>query len=171
MTFQVFKEIYASSLSRYGTAGFWQSVVLQASDQNGSIKHLIIAASSLPGLPGHPQLFKEGQATQERNLPFLAHYGRALHLLRACAASDVIVVLVACVLLAVCDEMQHNELGAQRHIEAGQRILATQTKESGLRQWEHTMALNEIASTLSRLCAPRPASNGLPSLMWQYKSL
>lgn len=168
MTFQMFKDIHAHSLSSYGTAGFWQSVVLQASDQNGSIKHLLIAATSLGGVPpSHTSMLSKGASESKGNVPFLAHYGVALQLLRECAASDVIVILVACILLALCDEMQNNNLGAQKHIEAGKKILASQTKEATLQHWEHTMVLDEIASTLSRLCAPRPASSYLPHSMWQ----
>ncbi|KAL2209238.1 hypothetical protein CC79DRAFT_667272 [Sarocladium strictum] len=168
MTFQTFKVLHAHSLSSYGTAGFWQSVVLQASDQSGSIKHLLIAATSLSGVsPSQGNMLDTCASESKGNVPFLAHYGVALQYLRNCAASDVIVVLVACVLLALCDEMQNNDLGAQRHIEAGKKILASQAKEATLQRWEHTMVLNEIASTLSRLCAPRPATSHLPHTMWQ----
>ena len=151
ISFQMFKDLYAPALSGYGTSGFWQTVVLQASDMSEAIKHLVLAASSLHWGPKPDS--DEVQTTGGRNVPFLAHYGRALQVLGRCASSDVFVVLVACVLLAVCDDLQQNSCGAQRHIQAGQRILIAQSRAFQLSHWKHTEALGEIASTLSRLCA------------------
>jgi hypothetical protein len=156
ISFEMFKHIYAPALSSYGTPGFWQRVVLQASDMSQAIKHLILAASTF--YQGPEPNSTDVRVTGRRSVPFLAHYGRALHLLGRCASADVIVVLVACVLLAVCDDLQQDSSGAQRHIQAGQRILLSQSNALQLYRWEQTAVFDEIASTFSRLCAPRPAS-------------
>jgi hypothetical protein len=140
-------------LSGYGTAGFWNMVVLQASNINESIKHLVIAASNLQVLPYSSVL-------QGNNIAFLTHYGRALKLLCLDQCSDPVTILIACILLALCDELQGRVQNAQQHIQAGQRILAT---DRGLQSnpWTGSVALNEIMSTFSRLSTPRPIIGGL----------
>ncbi|RSL40834.1 hypothetical protein CEP54_016002 [Fusarium duplospermum] len=95
----------------YGTEGFWGMVVLQASHVDESIKHLVIAAANL---------------SSSNNVPFLAHYSRALQILSRSRNVDVIIILIACVLLSVCDELQNRGDSARRHILAGERILAEQ---------------------------------------------
>lgn len=145
-SFQRFNELYAPMLSGYGTAGFWNSVVLQASNENEGIKHLVIAASNIA--------CRQLSSLQSNNIAFLSHYGRALKVLGG-AHQDVVVVAVACILFALCDELQDRSSSAQRHIQAGQRMLAARDG-SALRAWEGSTALNEILSTLSCLNMPRP---------------
>ncbi|KAF7554928.1 hypothetical protein G7Z17_g2552 [Cylindrodendrum hubeiense] len=147
---EMFSERYAPMLCGYGTPGFWHSVVLRACVANEGIKHLVIAASNL-----HMVSQLDLQAS---NLPFLAHYGRALQVLSRAQDSDVVVILVACVLLTVCDDLQ-NRGTAQHHILAGQRILRAQN-DLALRPWTNSGMLEEIVSTFSRLSAPRPAMAG-----------
>ncbi|EEU34044.1 uncharacterized protein NECHADRAFT_85498 [Fusarium vanettenii 77-13-4] len=139
-SFQMFSELYAPMLSSYGTDGFWTMVVLQASYVDESIKHLVIAASNL---------------SSSNNVPFLAHYSRALQILSRSQNVDVIIILVACVLLTVCDDLQNRGDSARRHISAGERILAEQNGLS-LGPWKDSFVLKEIMATFSRLCSPRP---------------
>lgn len=70
-------------------------------------------------------------------------------------SSDTIAILIVCVLLSLCDELQGRGQDAQQHIQAGQRILAT---DRGLysSHWTGSVALDEIMSTFSRLSTPRP---------------
>ncbi|WAO94654.1 Zn(2)-C6 fungal-type domain-containing protein [Fusarium falciforme] len=145
-SFQMFSELYAPMLSGYGTEGFWGMVVLQASHVDESIKHLVIAASNL---------------SSSNNVPFLAHYSRALQILSRSQNVDVIIILIACVLLTVCDELQNRGDSAQRHILAGERILAEQDGLS-LGPWRDSFVLKEIMSTFSRLCSPRPMISRVP---------
>ncbi|RTE72658.1 hypothetical protein BHE90_012920 [Fusarium euwallaceae] len=139
-SFQMFSQLYAPMLSSYGTEGFWGMVVLQASHVDESIKHLVIAAANL---------------SSTNNIPFLAHYSRALQILSRSQNVDVIIILIACVLLTVCEELQNRGDNAQRHISAGERILAEQDGLA-LSPWRDSFVLKEIMSTFSRLCSPRP---------------
>lgn len=162
--FRIFRELCAMALTGYGTQGFWQTVVLQASDRSAVVKHLMIAASSLRVLTGEStEVVPAGQAGTS-NVPFLAHYGRALRLLGTSPQSDVVVVLVSCVLLAVCEELQQNDLAAQWHIEAGKRILASQQRGTSLRRGNQTIEIDEITSTFSQLSFPRPTTASVYAL-------
>lgn len=146
-----FTEIYAPMLAGYGTEGFWNSVVLQTSFADESIKHLVIAASSL---------YSSSVSQVSENSYFLAHYGRALQKLSHVSQPNVTVILVACILLALCDEIRNQTSSAIQHIHAGLRILHTQSM-SQISDWGDCMTLSEITSTFSRLSSPRPSGSFL----------
>jgi hypothetical protein len=145
-SFQKFSELYAPMISGYGTAGFWNSVVLQASHVNEGIKHLVIAASNIAS--------RQLSSFQCNNVSFLRHYGHALKVLGS-ADQDVFMIVVACILLALCDELQDRGNSAQWHIRAGQRILAA-SNITTLQGLGGSAALDEVFSTLSCLTLPRP---------------
>lgn len=151
--FHQFTDVFAPMLSGYGTEGFWNGVVLQASFADESIKHLIIAASNLYS---NPML----SCRKTENAYFLMHYGKALEKLSCASQPNVIVILVACILFAFCDEIRDQSSSALEHIQAGLRILEAQSN-SRLSSWKDTTTLSEITSTFSRLSSPRPK----PSLL------
>lgn len=138
-------------LAGYGTEGFWNSVVLQTSFADESIKHLVIAASSL---------YSSTVSQGPENSHFLAHYGRALQKLSHVSQPNVTVILVACILFALCDEIRNQTSSAIQHILAGLRILHTQSI-SQVSDWRDNMTLSEITSTFSRLSSPRPSGSFL----------
>lgn len=160
-SFHMFNELYAPMICGYGTAGFWTSVVPQASQVHESIKHLVIAASNatcrqLSGLDCH-------------SVAFLTHYGRALKLLGD-ARQDVVTVAISCVLIAFCEELHDRRSEAQRHIQAGQRMLSAESQNgSALASWRGTTTLDEIASTLACLSSPKRIIRwGLPLTVSGY---
>lgn len=174
MSYHLFVDLYTPLLSDYGTAGFWNEIVLQASAADESIKHLMIAASSLRGpsslvvsMSPSPSSstsaststiaeLSPGYNHEKKNVSFLLHHGRALQLLSQASQPSITITLIACVLLAVCDELQHRSIEAQMHIQAGLKILATH--HSDLCLAGDTVA--EIASTFTKLCNPKPVMPG-----------
>lgn len=151
-SFQLFTEKHAPMLLDFGTAGFWNIVVLQASRMEEGIKHLVIAASSLHGSP-HSNV-------QPNEVTFLAHNCKALRLLGHSQDPNIVIIPTACVLLALCDELRGDSDSAQRHICMGQRIITADGYPNSP-YWRHNIALNEVISSLSRLVKPRPATTSL----------
>ena len=117
--FHFFREICAPVLSTRCSSTLWNSLLLQACHNDESIKHLVIATSAL----SFGRQF-ESDHSQE-SLLFLVHYGRALQLLGHCQQPKTAFFLMACLLLAICDELRQNIIGAYRHVEAGKRILSS----------------------------------------------
>lgn len=172
MSYHLFVELYTPLLSDYGTAGFWNEIVLQASAADESIKHLMIAASSLRGSsslssspagssssPSSASTISDlspGYSHEKKNVSFLLHHGRALQLLSHAPQPSVTITLIACVLLAICDELQHRSTEAQVHIQAGLKILAAHYPDICLAG----DILIEIASTFAKLCNPKPVMPG-----------
>lgn len=172
MSYHLFIELYTPLLSDYGTDGFWNSLVLQASAVDESIKHLMVAASSLVGSPylnstaSSPSLtstststiaeLSPGYSPDKKNVSFLLHHGRALQLLSHTPQPSVTIILIACVLLAICDELQHRSTEAQVHIQAGLKILAAHHPDN----CTAGDTLADITSTFARLCNPKPIMPG-----------
>lgn len=147
---QIFREVYAPILASHGTAGFWNSVVLQACFANEGIKHLVIASVNID--------YAQVANSQSTNVAFLTYYGKALRALRS-TSQDAMVATIACILLALCDELQNRPGSAQSHIQAGIRILSAQD-EPFLHLWDHTSIMTETLSTLSCLSMPRLPLSG-----------
>ncbi|KIV78872.1 hypothetical protein, variant [Exophiala sideris] len=142
--FQYFREVCAPALSNYGSGHFWSRLVLQACHHDESIKHLIIAASCL-GAQDYPLL----QSTSSKGCPlYLSHYGRALKLLSRATSPDPAVVLMACLLLVLCNELQRKPDAAVQHILAGKNILASYTAQQ---QIQTSAAIAEIAPIFLQL--------------------
>lgn len=132
-------------LEGYGTPGFWNGVVLQASHANEAVKHLVIAVSNI--------YYWEFPKLQSKDVVFLSHYLRALKVLQS-ARQDAVMTVIASILLALCEELQNRPSSAMLHIQAGQRILGSQT-DSSLQRWTSTPVIAEIRSTLSCFVQPR----------------
>lgn len=149
---QRFRELYAPILASHGTAGFWSSVVLEACFANAGIKHLVIATANMES--------SQVANSQSKNFAFLSHYGKALHALRS-TGQDAMMAAIACILLALCDELQNRPSSAQSHVQAGLRILSAQD-EPFLRLWDQSFIMTETLSTLSCLSMPRLPHPGWP---------
>ena len=148
MTYAYFVTKFAPLLSDYGTTEFWNSIVLQACSNNVAIKHLVLATTNLYGFPNH------GTPDIPTDVPFLVHYCKAMKLLSEGPQNEAVVVLVACVLFAVCEDLQLRPQNAQIHIQAAHRILASHSTHNTALL--NSPTLSEIATTISRLIAPRP---------------
>ena len=92
-----------------------------------SIGHLVLAVSRLDRLGWR----SSPEYTNDRF--YLWHYSRALKLLGESINPDLTVLLAACLLLIVCDELQQNAIAAMQHVEAGRLIIAQKFPENGLR--------------------------------------
>jgi hypothetical protein len=144
-SFQVYCEIFAPILSSIGTNKFWGAIVPATCSIHESIKHLVIATSTLGTLTflDHAQ----------RDIMFLVHYTKALRLLSDTREASVVVVLIGCILLAICDEIQQQRPGPSPHVLFGQKILTSYL--NGSRSSYRHYPIDEIALVLSRLSAPR----------------
>ena len=144
-SFHVYCHLYGPVLSIYGSSKFWNEIVPQACSCSASIKHLLIATSNL---------CQQASKPQEYNIPFLIHYTKALQILSYDSRPDVSIVLIACVLLVICEQLRNREIEAQQHVLAGHKILGMQPHDRASPGGNNV--LNEIALTLSRLSSPGP---------------
>ena len=143
--FQFFNEVCAPALLNYGSQYFWNQLVLQACYMDESIKHLTIAASRL----GSNRLMRSKDATLSDDGVFLSHYGRALRLLGRSHNPDPVFLLIACLLLILCDEFQDNSFAALQHLIAGRRILATYQSADAARR--RNTAIEELGPIFAKL--------------------
>ena len=122
MAFQFFTERCAPTLLNHGSQHFWNELVLQASFVDESIKHLTIAASRL----SYHKLYDTTHTHQSEQDPvFLKNYGKALSLLSQNRNPDPAFLLMACLVLILCDEFQDKSFSALQHLMAGRKILAS----------------------------------------------
>lgn len=145
--FQYFHQVCAPALMNYGSQFFWNQLVLQACHHDESIKHLIIAAS-YAGARSEMNMTCSVTAAPNDGSLYLSHYGRALKLLSHAKSPDPGLVLMACLLLILCDELQQNSFAALQHMLAGRKILSSCS--SGIRGQGNEI-INEIAPIFSQL--------------------
>ncbi|KIW67752.1 hypothetical protein PV04_06982 [Phialophora macrospora] len=143
--FQFFIEVCAPGLLNFGSQRFWNEQVLQACCVDESIKHLTVAASRLASSrSGHTP-----QQPADRDPVFLSHYGKALKLLSGNRNPELSFLLMACLLLILCDEFQQNSFAALQHLIAGRRMLAMYQPD---KYAEHQSALiQELGPIFARL--------------------
>jgi hypothetical protein len=115
--YSFFFEVSAPGLVNFGSYTFWNRLVLQAGYDELSIKHLIVAVSTLD-----MQQRQNVKNPQEAPL-YVLHHGRALQQLTKAANPDIGVMLIACLLFIVCDDMLQNQQSALQHILAARGIL------------------------------------------------
>lgn len=119
--FQFFIDACAPALRNYGSQHFWNELVLQACYVDESIKHLTIAASRL----GSHRMIKVSTEPACWDPVYLSHYCKALKLLGESQSPDPAFLLMACLLLILCDDFQENAFAGLQHLIAGRKILAT----------------------------------------------
>ena len=116
--FHFFREICAPVLSTHSSSTLWNPYSYKPCHNDESIKRLVIATSAL-------SFDRQVESDQsQESLLFLVHYDRALELLGHCQQPNTAFFLMACLLLAMCDELRQNIIGAYQHTEAGKRILS-----------------------------------------------
>ncbi len=143
--FQFFIQVCAPGLLNYGSQYFWNELVLQACFVDESIKHLTIAASRL----GSHRMIQVSEEPAEWDPVFLSHYGKALKLLSRIQNPDPAFLLMACLLLILCDEYQENSFAALQHLIAGRKILAAYQPRRQLR--DQSDAIEELGPIFARL--------------------
>ncbi|OCT52200.1 hypothetical protein CLCR_08372 [Cladophialophora carrionii] len=143
--FQFFTQVCAPALLNYGSQRFWNELVLQACYVDESIKHLTIAASRL----GRHHSAASSRQPADWDPVFLSHYGKALKLLSGNRNPDPSFLLMACLLLILCDEFRDHSFAALQHLIAGRRILATYQPS---KYTEHQLAtVEELGPIFARL--------------------
>lgn len=115
-----FHEVCAPNLVNYGSASFWNCLVLQACYTDESIKHLVIAASQLEMQTRQPSW----SCSNGNKTSFQLHYGKGLRLMNQTQRPDAALLLIACLVLILCDELQQNHFSALQHVIAGRKIIA-----------------------------------------------
>lgn len=113
-----FYEASAPGLTNYSSNQFWSRVVLQACLVEPCIRDLAIAAASLERSVRDTSV--QDSSIDEHS--FMMHYGRALKELSN--HKDIGVILIGCLLLVLCEDLQDNPYGAMIHINAGRRLLS-----------------------------------------------
>ncbi|KIW14060.1 hypothetical protein PV08_06841 [Exophiala spinifera] len=158
--FQFFYEACASSLSQHGNTAVWTRMVLQTSHYEESIKHLVIAAACL----GLCRRF--GVSSADEEITFLFHHGKALALLSRGQWHNPSVILLACLLLVLCGQLQNRDDMAAQHAKAGKKILASYYGENSHPGTGTDPLIDEIAMIFSRLNFDTPSpiqTAGLPT--------
>jgi hypothetical protein len=143
--FQFFTEVCAPGLLNFGSQRFWNEQVLQACFVDESIKHLTIAASRL----GLHRSADTSQQPADWDPVFLSHYGKALELLSGNRNPEPSFLLMACLILILCDEFQDNSFAALQHLIAGRRILATYQPNRYAKH--HSATVQELGPIFARL--------------------
>lgn len=140
--FDFFIQVCAPMLENYGSQRFWNQHVLQACFADRCIKHLVVAAA---GLGSHRFIDTDDSNKQ---LVFLSHYGLALKLLSQARDPDYGLMLMACLLLILCDEFQQNSYAALQHLMAGRKILAAWNRAN--HPWQYS-TVEELGAIFSKL--------------------
>ena len=152
---QYFHQVSCPALVNYGSQRFWNQLVAQASHAEQSVHHLVLAITYLDyhdrtksSVPGD-------------DIFFLQHYGKGLAFLHRPNVS-VEVLLIAALLLILCDEMKKNPFAAVQHILAGLKIL--NAYEQGIMEG-CSSTVQEIIPIFSNLapypgqCRPKPKTH------------
>jgi len=142
-----FHEVCAPTLVNYGSASFWSRLVLQACETEESIKHLVIAAAQLDMKIRQPSLLHD----QDRGTSFQSHYGKALRLISQARSPDAATVLIACLLLMLCEELQQNHFPAIQHLIAGRKIITAHYSLATSQRQRQNSTIEEISHIFSKL--------------------
>jgi hypothetical protein len=139
--YEFFVNVSAPSLTNFGTQYFFNTLVLQAYQCDESIKYLVLATSLL-------DCQERGVLTRNKCQEyFQSHYSRALRNLSSRQDPDPAIVLMACLLLILCDEYNENRSGALQHMVAGRRILSGYAKKGA----QYSDAIAELGLIFKRL--------------------
>lgn len=168
--FRFFAEICAPNLLNYGSQSFWNRLVLAVGHNDESIRHLIVAASRLAyhnhahthiHTHNHGLLVVRHQETSPPNDPvFLSHYCRGVKLLSQAKDPDPALVLMACLLLILCDEFQGSPFAALQHIVAGRKILKSYRCSRGILYRQSRNDVPRMLDEMGRIFSNLELSSG-----------
>lgn len=138
-----FTEVTAPALVNLDSHYLWNNLVLQISYQDESIKHLVVAASALD------RRQRSRVESSQHQVVHQYHYSKALQILASCSNLDTGVVLTACLLFVICDELQQNRFSALQHIIAGRSILGDYCNQHSRTQY--STAVEELGPIFRQL--------------------
>jgi len=121
--FSYFINNTAPELSGYYSSGFWESLILQASSGEPSLKHAVIAIGSLHEEFSNHKLEYEEEGTSSFAI---AQYTKAIGQLRRSLANgkhSPITALMSCILFVCFDSIRGYFTNAMVHLQSGLRIL------------------------------------------------
>ncbi|KAG9244158.1 hypothetical protein BJ878DRAFT_567806 [Calycina marina] len=121
-SFSYFIQNTVPELSGYFETGFWESLIVQASTSEPSLRHALIAIGSL-----HEDFVAQRQMyqTKEESLA-VAQYAKAIRYLRKSLALErttPLTALLACILFVCFDSLRGNFSAAVLHLQSGLRII------------------------------------------------
>lgn len=122
-TFDYFHKLFAPTLLNYGGEQFWNRRLLQACQHDKAINHLVMATTGVWFRGSN--VLSHGVDSPGTCINYLSHYGKALAILGRTNRPDPGVILMACLILMLCDELQQNRYGALRHLMSGRKIITS----------------------------------------------
>ena len=138
-----FTKVTAPALLNHNSHYLWNSLVLQVSHQDESIKHLVVAVSALD-----QRQRSRGEPSQHQ-VVYQYHYTKAIQILASYSNLDTGVILTACLMFVICDELQQNRFSALQHIIAGRSILGEYCNQHSRTQYSTTVS--ELGPIFRRL--------------------
>lgn len=144
--FEYFHTCFAPTLLNYGGRHFWNRLVLQACHHDEAINHLVMATTCV-GIRSSKML-PRGVDSPDAWVRYLSHYGKALKILARADRPDPGVLLTACLLLMLCDELQQNQYGSLRHLMCGRKIITSYLSNKG---HHNNDTIDEIVPIFSQL--------------------
>ncbi|KIW09811.1 hypothetical protein PV08_11912 [Exophiala spinifera] len=145
--FDCYHRLLAPTLLNYGGEHFWNRLVLQACHHDEGINHLIMA-TTWAGIR-NSKILLPGIDSPNAGLNYFSHYGKGLEMLGRAESPDPGVILMACLILMLCDELQENQYGALRHLMSGRKMITSYMSRNDRRYSDTSIA--EIVRMFSRL--------------------
>lgn len=119
---------FVPMLTNFASAELWNTYILQMSHAEAAIHHIILAVGHL--LSTHKPAVGETMILEERNQQMIYHhYGKALQSLTNSPDPDVNIVLLACLIFCLFEELQGNCYPAIQHIVAGRDIMSKHVRK------------------------------------------
>ncbi|RAO67266.1 uncharacterized protein BHQ10_003278 [Talaromyces amestolkiae] len=110
-------------LTNFASTELWNTYILQMSHAEAAIQHIILAVGHL--LSTQARTFDQTMIPEEPNQQMIYHhYGKALQYLTKSPDPDVNIVLLACLIFCLFEELQGNCYPAIQHIVAGRDIIS-----------------------------------------------
>lgn len=158
-------------------APFWERIVFQASHQHPSIKHALVAVSSLHEtieLASYPDDASSTSAWRsQQHLLSLSHYNKAIALLTTPPKDQSVpleLVLITCALFSCYENLQGNFARSLRHAQSGLSIIEERQTSSPDRKGytspssEPDMIDTYLAPIFSHLTVERPGGSRSPEV-------
>ncbi|EED13448.1 hypothetical protein TSTA_059340 [Talaromyces stipitatus ATCC 10500] len=136
------------SLANFASTELWNTYILQLSQADAAIQHIVLSVGHLVGTTSGEIALKE---QQEKLICY--HYSKALHALTNDPNPDVYIVLLSCLLFCLFEELQGNCYPAIQHIVAGRDII-----------FKHIRSYRSSASRSDNLVSIKASSTWNPLL-------
>lgn len=151
--FQFFRQRTVASTNSIVDSRFWDRVVLQACHNEPTIKHAVLALSSLHQLSTLPH---DNETSFQHRLYAERQHHKALEEARVLIASsqpqDVDRILIACIIFIIFEGVRGDYRAAAMHMDSGRAIIAQNSQR--LKHTGRRKDLVEIEHALARLDLP-----------------